>query len=196
MALLETYGKEIVSLLVPLITWALNTFFRARTKLLLANPHTFTFLVQQPLLNAQGQQIAPTQTVHTRSDLISNTGKQTATYVELVFNWKPLCINIWSLRHFKEYTEPDNRYVMIFDSLAPNEYLNCESLSINNDLPNLLTVRSDQCVAQNITMYPQPAVPNWQRRIAIALLLAGLAAVVYIAIVLLQFLVLKTPFGH
>ena len=195
MTVFETYGKEIVALLVPLITWVLNTFFRAKAKLLLANPHTFTFLVQIPLLDLQGNQIAPTQTIHTRSLWVRNVGKETATKVEWVFNWKPLCINIWPSRHFTEHTESDNRYIMIFDSLAPNENLGCELFSINADTPNLLIVRSDQCVAERINMYPQPVVPNWQRRIAVTLLLAGLALVVYVTIVLLQFLVLKTPLG-
>lgn len=196
MMFLETYGKEIVALLVPFVTWALNTFFKAKARLLLASPHTFTFLVQQPLLNSQGAQISPSQTVHTRSLMVWNAGKETATKVEWVFNWRPSCINVWPPRHFEEHTEPDNRYVIIFDSLAPNEYLGCELFSINTQLPDLLTVRSDQCVAQTITMYPQPVVPNWRRRIAVALMFAGLALVVYTTLVLLQFLVLKTPFGH
>jgi len=196
MTFLETYGKEIVALFVPLVTWALNTFFKAKARLLLASPHTFTFLVQQPLLDSQGKQISPSQTVHTRSLMVWNAGKDTATKVECVFNWKPLCINVWPPRHFEEHTEPDSRYVMIFDSLAPNEYLGCELLSINAELPNLLTVRSDQCVAQTINMYPQPVIPNWKRRIFVALAFAGLALVVYTTIVLLQFLVLRTPLGH
>jgi hypothetical protein len=86
----ETYGKEIVALLVPLVTWAMNTFFRARARLLWASPHTFTFLVQQPLLDAQGNQVSPSQTVHTRSLIVWNAGKDTATNVESVFNWEPL----------------------------------------------------------------------------------------------------------
>lgn len=196
MSPLETYGKEIVALFVPVVTWALNTFFKAKARLLLASPHTFTFLVQQPLLNSQGQQIAPTQTVHTRSLLVWNAGKDTATKVEWVFNWKPLCINVWPPRHFDEHTEPDNRYVMLFESLAPNEYLRCELFSINADLPRLLIVRSDQCVAQTISMQPRPVIPNWKKRIARALMFAGMALVVYMTIVLLQFLVLRTPLGR
>jgi len=128
--------------------------------------------------------------------MVRNVGKETATKVEWVFNWKPLCINVWPSRHFEEYTEPDNRYVMIFSSLAPEEYLGCEIFSINLELPILITVRSDQCVAQTINMYPQPIVPTWKIRIAKVLLLAGLALTVYAVIVLLQFLVLKTPLGH
>ena len=193
MNIFETYGKEIVALLVPLITWLLNTHFRAKAKLLVATPHVFSFLVQQPLVDAQGNEISPTQTVNTQSLLVWNKGKEAATNVEWVFNWKPECINIWPVRHFEELIEADNRYVMIFKSLAPNEHMGCEIFSINKELPQLGIVRSDQCVADNIVMYPQPVLPNWKRRIAVVLLLAGLAAVVYIAIATLQFLVLKTP---
>ncbi len=82
MTFLETYGKEIVALFVPLVTWALNTFFKAKARLLLASPHTFTFLVQQPLLDPQGKQISPSQTGHTRSLMLWNAGKDTATKVE------------------------------------------------------------------------------------------------------------------
>lgn len=196
MTFLETYGKEIVALLVPLLTWALNTFFRAKARLSLANPHTFTFLVPAPLLDPQGNQIAPSQTVHTRSLIAWNAGRETATRVEWLFNWKPHCINVWPPRHFEEHTGPDGRYTIIFDSLAPNEYLGCELMSFNAETPNLLTVRSDQCVAQNINMYPQPVMSNPQRRIRTALQLAGLALIVYLAILLIQFLVLKTPLAR
>lgn len=196
MTFLEIYGKEVVALFVPLLTWVLNTFFRAKARLFLANPHTFTFLVQTPLLDPQGNQIAPRQTVHTRSLMVWNAGKETATKVEWVFNWKPLCLNVWPSRHFQEHTEQDNRYVIIFESLAPNEYVGCELMSINADLPVLLTVRSDQCVAQTINMYPQPVASNVRRRIRAVLQFAGLALLVYLAILIVQFLVLKTPLGH
>lgn len=194
--LIQKYGKEIIALLVPFIAWALSYFFRAKAKLLLSTPHAFTFLVEEPLKNAEGEVIAESQNVHTRSLLLSNAGKVTATKVELVFNWKPMCLNIWPPRHFEEHTEADGRYTLVFESMAPGEYFDCELLSVNNKLPELLTARSDQCTAQNIVMYPQPHIANWKKRIAGALLLAGLALVVYLSFVLLQFVILKTPFGH
>ncbi len=113
-----------------------------------------------------------------------------------MFNWKPLCVNLWPPRHFDEKTEADNRYIMVFDSLAPGEYLTCEIFSINYDLPRLLTVRSDQCVAKTVEMMPQPVIADWQRRLGVVLGLAGFVLLVYGSIVLLQFLVLRTPFGH
>ena len=196
MTFFETYGKEIVSLLVPILTWMLNGVFKAKAKLQVALPHQFTFLVQQPLINAEGNQVSPTQTVRTNSFIIRNAGREPASKVELVFNWKPMCLNLWPVRHYEEHVEPDNRYVLIFDSLAPNEVLGVEVLSVNYDLPNLVTVRSAECIAQNINMYPQPVISQSVRVIATVLRALGLAAAVYLAIVLVQFLVLKTPLGH
>jgi hypothetical protein len=55
MAFFETYGKEIVALLVPFIAWAIDKLFKAKAKLFLASPHSFTFLVQQPLMDANAE---------------------------------------------------------------------------------------------------------------------------------------------
>ncbi len=196
MTFVESYGKELVSVIVPLVTWALNHLFKPKAKLFLAAPHTFTFLVQQPLLDQQGNQLSPAQTVHTMSLLLRNAGTETAKNVELVFNWKPPCLNIWPPRHFAEHVETDNRYVLIFESLAPNEVVGCELLSINIDLPTPLIVRSDQCVAQSINMYPQPIAKPWKTKGLMALSFVGLGLVIYLVLLLLQFLVLKTPLGH
>jgi hypothetical protein len=192
---LQTYGKEIVSLIVPLLAWALNVFFKARARLFVARPHAFSFLVQEPLLDQQGNQISPTQSINTSSFVISNSGRETATKVEVVFNWKPQCVNLWPARHYEERIEPDNRYTMIFDSLAPREDVGFEVFSINHDLPALLLARCDQCRAEHINMAPQPLVPSWRRRTTAFLAFAGISTLIYVAIVLLQFLVLRTPPG-
>jgi hypothetical protein len=95
-----------------------------------------------------------------------------------------------------EHVEPDNRYVVILDSLSPGEVVGFEVLSVNQDLPDLVTVRSDQAVAQPINMYPQPVTSKGVRLVAGILMAVGLATTVYSAILLLQFLILKTPFGR
>ena len=153
MEFLKIHAKEIVSLLVPLITWFFNTTLKPRAQLIRTIHHGFTFLIQQPQIDSNGNQISPTQTVNTGSVLIRNIGKDTSTKVEVVFNWKPL-VNIWPSRHYEEKTETDGRYIMIFDSLSPNEHIGFELLAINCELPDLITVRSDQCVAKNIQMVP------------------------------------------
>lgn len=196
MDFLHTYGKEIVALLAPIVTWVFNTLLKGKARLRIAQPHGFTFLVQEPLRNAEGQVVSPTQTVHTRSFIIENSGRETATKIELVFNWKPMCLNLWPSRHATEHLEQDGRYVLMVESLSPGEVLGCEVLSVNRDLPNLVTARSDQSVAQVVNMYPQPVVDKGVRLVLGLLLAIGLATAVYLAILLVQFLVLRTPLGH
>jgi hypothetical protein len=193
---IQTYAKELVSLAVPFIAWSLNSFLKGRVRLQYATPHGFTFLVQQPMRDALGNEVSPTQTVHTQSVIVRNSGREPATKVEVVFNWEPMCLNIWPLRHFETHREPDRRHVLIFDSLSPGEVIGCEALSVNADLPMLVTVRCDQCVAQSIRMYPQPIVGKGLRMIVLVLLALGLATAIYFAIVVLQFLMLGTPYGR
>lgn len=196
MEFIQTYGKEIVALLVPVITWALKTHFKSKARLQIAQPHSFTFLVQEPLRNAEGQVVSQTQTVHTRSFMFQNSGREAATKIELVFNWKPMCINLWPSRHITDHVEHDGRYVVMVDNLSPGEVLGCEVLSVNQDLPGLVVARCEQSVGHPINMYPQPVVGRGVRFAAAILLAIGLATSVYLAILLVQFLVLRTPFGH
>lgn len=196
MDFIHQYGKETFSALVALTVWGLSYFFKTRPKLHLAQPHAFTYLIDEPLRAPDGKEIQPRQTVHTQAYWVQNSGRETATKVELVFNFEPKCINIWPVRNFERKTLPDQRCALIFDSLAPGEVLGCHILNINNDLPNLLYVRCDQGAAKSIDMRPQPIVGPARVRVAVVLMLFGLGAVIYLAVLLLQFLVLRTPYGH
>jgi hypothetical protein len=195
MELITTYGKEIVSLLIPFITWFLNVGIKAKAKLIWGSPHSFTFLVQEPLRDAQDKVITPTQRVCTASIRVINTGRDTANKVELVFNWKPHYVNLWPVRHYEQKTDQDNRHILIFDNLSPKEEIGLEIMSINADLPALLVVRSAECTAQNVALMWTRYVSAWKVNIARLLMLVGLSATVYWLITLIQFLVLKTPSG-
>ncbi len=193
MTFFTTYAKEIFSLLVPLLTWVLNTRLKAKAKLAWWTRHSFTFLIQEPRLDAAGNQISPSQLVRTASVIVSNKGKETSKNVEIVFNWKPQYLNIWPVRDYVEKNAPGDRYVMIFDSLSPNEDVAIELLSVNLELPDLLTVRCDQCVGDRIETISYPVVAKWKINVIRSLALVGFAGVIYIVILGLQFLLLKTP---
>ena len=195
MEFISKYGKEIVSLLVPFITWFLNVGIKAKAKLIWTSPHSFTFLVQEPLHDAEGNIVKPTQTVCTASIRVINTGRETANKIELVFNWKPQHLNLWPVRHYEQKSDQDCRHILIFENLSPKEEIGLEIMSINSDLPALLLVRSAECTAQNVPLMWVKYVPPWRINIARLLLLIGLSTTVYGLIALIQFLVLKTPNG-
>lgn len=196
MEFLSTYGKEIISILVPFITWFLNVGIKAKAKLIWGSPHSFNFLVQEPIRDAEGNVVQPTQMVRTASIRVINTGRETANKIELVFNWKPQYINLWPVRHYETHNDQDNRHILIFENLSPKEEIGIEIMSINAELPALLVVRSAECTAQNVQLMWVRYVSPLVRRSVLFFMMLGFAASVYWLVTLIQFLVLKTPYGQ
>jgi hypothetical protein len=196
MNFISDYGKEIVSLVVPFIAWFLNVGIRAKAKLIWTSPHSFTFLVQEPIRDSQGATIRASQNVSTASVRIINTGRETAHKVELVFNWKPQYLNLWPVRFYEEKSDQDGRYMLIFENLSPKEEIGLEIMTVNADLPALLQVRSAECTAINVQLAWSIKAPQWGVNVARLLVFIGLSATIYWLIALLQFLVLKTPYGN
>lgn len=192
--MLELFSKHAVTIFsaaTPFIIWAMNAFLQPRARLFQQSRHQFVYLIQEPLLDPEGKIISPTQTVHTTSVSIFNAGRSTATKVEVVFNWKPQFINIWPSRHFEEKLSPDGRYHMFFDALPSKDTVGFEILSINRDLPPIVTVRSEQCVAKTMELQPQPVAPRWKWVLVLALLAVGSATMAYFILSLLRLLLVS-----
>lgn len=192
MNFIETYGKELVALLVPFLTWVLNVGFKAKVKMMWTSPHSFTHLVKD-LVAADGGQPAKPGTLHTASLIIWNAGRETATNVQVVFNQKPPQLNIWPVRPMTEHLDSDGRFTLSFESFAPKEELRIEMISLHVQVPGVLQIRSDQQVAQSINTRVVRRLPNWANRAIAFLVLAGISSVVYWTITLTQLLVLRTP---
>ena len=195
MNFITDYGKELVSLIVPFIAWLLNVGLKAKAKLIWTSPHSFTFLVQEPIRDEEGTVIRPTQNVATASVRVINTGRDTAHKVELVFNWKPQHLNLWPVRYYEEKQGQDGRHMLIFENLSSKEEIGLEIMSVNAELPALLQVRSAECTAQNVQLMWLMKASNWRINLARILVLIGVSSAIYWLITLLQFLILKTPYG-
>jgi hypothetical protein len=193
MDFIRTYGKEIVSILVPFITWLLNVGLKGKAKLVWTARHSFSYLVQEPILDSTGAVLKPTQTVHTASIRVINTGRQTSTKVELVFNWKPQHLNLWPVRHYEQKTDSDRRHMLIFENLTPREEIGIEIMSINGDLPGLLQVRSAECIAREVEAMWIARIPKWKLTLCQALLIVGLITTTYWILAAVQLLILNTP---
>ncbi|NVZ30015.1 hypothetical protein HX881_30990 [Pseudomonas gingeri] len=180
----EAYGKEIFAVVVAAIPWMLDRF-KGKARLQYSQSHSHTFLVQQQLFNPDGELMREVQTACTRSFVVYNSGRETSTKVEIVFNWKPIC-NILPLRHHTEHLLPDGRYAIVFDSLSPKESVSVHILSVNADLPVLATVRCDQTVAQYVDTHPMPVVGRFRVRVFTALFYIGIFTCVYMLLLGLQ----------
>lgn len=192
MDLLQAYAKEIVALLVPVLTWLLSSQ-RGKPRLIRAVRHAHTFHINQPLLNEAGVQIQSSQELQTASIVVHNLGSKKANNVEIVLNFQPMFVNFWPLRNKTIKPQEDDRHVIVYDTLAPGEFVGMELCSINRPLPMVVNVRSDEGPASEVRLTQLPAVPNWKRKLFVALMFLGLGTAVYLLLVLVQFLVLKTP---
>lgn len=186
LSIAQSYSKELAALAAVLITWALNRYARPRARLLYSVRHAFTYLLEEPFRDADGNIVAERQSINTASFVISNDGRDTAKNVEIVFNWRPMFMNVWPARHFEHRLSDHNRYSLLFASLAPKENINVELIGINAALPELVTVRSDEVIAQERAMMLQPVLPNWKVFTFSYLGLAGIAVTGYVVALVIQ----------
>lgn len=192
MSFVLQYGKEIFAFFVPVLAFLLNKFFKNNAKICYGGVHQFTYLIPEPLISAEGEQIRPVQTVHTHSYVLKNEGRESGTNVEVTFNFPPMYLNVWPSRHYETKKNEDNRSVMVFDYLAPKEAIRCEIMSINKELPELLSVRCKEGVAKQISLYPQKSINPILSNCLLLLMFLGSISFVYFSIVLLQWLITKT----
>jgi hypothetical protein len=195
MRVIELFQKELISLLFALILALIYHFFRARAKLVWATPHGFTFLLSpsapavttapptgpQPSAAQLPVPVPQNFNIFTGSIVISNTGRDPATGVEVTFNWRPDNYNIWPVRPYDIHLSPDNRFTLKFANLAPKEFFQIELISPNM-LPLVLSVRSRECVGKQIGMRPMVILQNWIIRTTWGLMFLGVASIIYLVI--------------
>ena len=179
--------KIVVAFFSPILTFVLNRFFTPSAKLFHSVRHLFTYLINEPRLNPDGSVASATQTARIASISVSNVGRAAAKGVEIVFNWKPAYINFWPLRAYEETIHPDGRYSIHLESLSPKEVFGIELLSINNELPDLVNVRSEQIISKEKILIPQIVSPMWLMSVLWTLLTLGLMAAVYIVLSIIEF---------
>ncbi|WP_213740937.1 hypothetical protein [Bradyrhizobium sp. dw_411] len=183
---LTDHLREIVSVVVPFIAWMLTRYFSSRPRLVRSTRHAFTYLINEPLHDAAGNLINPSQLVNVASLHIVNAGSLAAKNVEIVFNWQPQYFNVWPSRHYETKTAPDRRFSIIFANLPPKDVIGFELLSINAPLPEMVTVTSEQVTGTSRTLALQPVYPRWVHVSVFWLIFCGVGLNVFALISLLQ----------
>ena len=182
---------EVTALACVVFGAFLSRWLRMKAKLQFSIGHSSTLLVEEPLLDKDGNKLRDVQVVQTASIALTNAGLLPATAAEVTFNWKPI-FNVLPARAFKTEVSALNRFSIQFDSLAPGEQVTINIMSINQDLPVMTSVRAENCVGQSIMMASQRL---WPKLVTIPLgMLALIGAVVsiYAAAASVQFL-METP---
>lgn len=177
MIVLQDLEKGLLSLGFTLAGAAILYLMRARVALRWSRTHYFSFLIKKDV-----DETLPTLLVNTSSIFIANFGKAPATEIEIVFNYEPANYNIWPVRPFDTHRSPDGRYSLKFANLAPKESFQVELLSAIHQLPAVTTVRSKECVGKEVNTRPTQVFHKSVNVAIVALLLLGVASVVYVFI--------------
>jgi hypothetical protein len=185
---LQTHSKETFALAGVLLAFVLNRVFRLRPKLIYSVRHATNYVVDQPLLDQQGKVLQHQQVVSTASIVSQNTGLQAAKNVEFTFNWRPPIYNVFPGRAFSTANTEMSRWTLKLETLAPGETFAIEIMSINQELPLLSAMRSDEATGKLISMLPQRVFPTWFNTVVVVELLAGLAATLYLLASLIEWL--------
>lgn len=80
------------------------------------------------------------------------------------------------------------RWSIILESLAPSEVFGIEIMSINQDLPYLSAMRSDEVAAKLIIMVPQRQYASWIAALIVVLMILGAGTTLYLFAVLVEWL--------
>lgn len=185
---IQTYSKEIFSLGSVFVAFVLNRLFRLRPNLIYSVRHSTNYIVDEPLKDADGKVVFDKQIVRTASIVSENTGLSAAKGVEFTFNWKPPIYNVWPGRAFSVEETGMGRWSIKLDTLAPGETFGIEILSINQELPLLSAVRSEDATGKLIVMEPQRQFSAAFNLFIGTMLIVGLVATVYLATLLVQWL--------
>jgi hypothetical protein len=186
--LLQTYSKETFALVAVCFGFMMNRIFRLRPQLFYSVRHSSNYVVDQPLLDSEGKVLLQKQMVSTASIVSENAGLRAAKSVEFTFNWKPPIYTVFPGRAFDAEDTSMGRWSIKLDSLAPGEVFGIEIMSINQELPYLTAMRSEDAAGKLITMVPQRQFPAWFNRSVVALVILGLTAALYLIALLVEWL--------
>lgn len=189
---IASYSKEIVSVVVSIGTILVNRLPKGKSQLICAQRHSSNFVLRE-VIRDDGSKI-PGFSVRTQSYFVRNDGKEPLTGIELVWNWKPEGTNLWPPRPYADHIENDGRYSISIKTMSPREEILFEMITFG-EMPNMVICRCDQSMARHVELNFFEKVPPWKVWGFRLLSFAGVAAIVYGVLALLQIVVLTGRVG-
>lgn len=159
-------GYAITGVISLIVGLALQRFVD-KPKLQFFLPGQFLFELKEPNVKLQ-----------TDSLTLQNSGRKSATNIEIVHKETPDHFQFSQAIGYSEEINPNGEHIIKISSLGPKEFLNIQYLS-HTKVPNLLRVRSDQGSAELIQVQFQPLYPLYFKYVAGILMLSGVGLLIY-----------------
>ncbi|MDR9777379.1 hypothetical protein RJJ65_33030 [Rhizobium hidalgonense] len=172
--------------IITIVTIVLTQIALAKGRLRWANRHQHSFLL--PNAGPNGTQLL----INTREIWVTNTGRAAVEDIEIVFNWEPQHFEIWNPREYSQAHLLNGRFSLKVPTLAGKEFFSVALLS-TAPLPEIVNVRSKNSIAKPFMLLPTRQFPTWFNVIGLALLILGMAIVIYGLVVLASLLWAGSP---
>jgi len=181
----------VLALFAPLATHVWFRFLEKKPNLIWTGRHGFLFLVPATEQKAEAKATESKESggstkrnpyrYYTRGYHFRNAGGASVTNLEIIFNYKPEHFELHEPLKYSEHLNPDGRFIIQIDKLAPKSHFDLELLSAF-ELPSIARVGSDSgdAAAKNFNFIPNPSVPF--KVFAIGAMIIGIFVAAYLAI--------------
>lgn len=188
----KPYDAQIVSFILTLLTAIVFWIAQARVKLRWGFQHGFSHRIDPAPRNEKGEDNSDSGPenmqpimVRTASFWIANEGRRTASNVEITFNYRPDNFSIWPQRNYETVPNPEGRLIFKFASVSPKEAFTINLITIGSDVPDLLSMRSDEASGRKIPIIFVKKFSNKFYAIMAFFIATGFFSTVYIFVSLL-----------
>lgn len=164
----SSLDQNIISFFLTILATFVARWAQPRARICYFSPHEAIFLT--PTKDNQNAQI------RTQSLRVENTGRGTATNVEVHLAFQPENFKVLPTLSYTTNTTPQNSFVITVPNLGPKEGFWVEMITAHV-LPVITNVRSDAGPARSILVKPQTILPKWVNAILYVLLFLGLFTV-------------------
>lgn len=155
----------LVTSFCSLIIGILLKYIEPKAKLVYWFPHNFLFNLSEPKVLLQ-----------TNSLTIQNIGRKSAEEIEIIHSHEPDFFEIHPSVSY-EAVEKNGKHIVTIPFLGSKEFITLQILSYKS-VPQILTVRSKEGMAQQIPITIQRLFPVWVNYTAVFLMLLGVATLV------------------
>jgi hypothetical protein len=173
-----TSGSGLVqAILIAIATALLARFFQPKGKLIWSTSHQHYYSMR----NLDGGHFP----VRTQQLWVQNVGKAAIEGVEIILNYPPQHLEVWSPRAYDQQVLEDRRLVLTFPYLASNEFFTVSMLDTISDIPVVLSTRSKSGLGKQIEMGPQRLYPRWIGLLLVLFACFGIGSLVWFVVQLL-----------
>jgi hypothetical protein len=154
-SILEIVPVQLLSLGLATLISIVGYFLKPRVKIIWGQKTNFSHILRP---KKEGDTAVRVSTAHY---IIQNAGRAPAKDVEIVLNYAPDEVSVWPQRLYELKLNNEQRQILKLEFLAPKEYVEILLLNIRNDLPDVLSVKSPDCVGKAVNIGYHHIYPKW-----------------------------------